>query len=205
MKKLISILLLLSLSLTFLPKYSLANDNEITNESLYDILISNNEIKAKFEYPSMIAAAKTSKSKLLPNHTPVVIRNDENIDTKNIINGSKISFTIVNDVKDKNGNILIKSSTPVDANIFIQKRNYVGRSAEITISDFHTKAIDGSYVPLSSSIAVNPDDKMVLSIVLSILVCPLFLLMKGKDAKLPEGTVKTVYTSADVYVDVNLL
>lgn len=41
---------------------------------------------------------------------------------------------------------------------------------------------------------------MALSIVLSIIICPLFLLMKGGEATLPPNTTKTVYTVTDVYV-----
>ena len=41
---------------------------------------------------------------------------------------------------------------------------------------------------------------MVLSIVLSVLICPLFLLMKGDEAQVLVGTTKTAYTVADVYV-----
>lgn len=44
---------------------------------------------------------------------------------------------------------------------------------------------------------------MVISVVLSVLICPLFLLMKGDDAQVPAGITKTAYTVSDVYVKVN--
>ncbi len=88
----------------------------------------------------------------------------------------------------------------VNANINFEAKTYIGRSAKITINDFHTKGVDNSYIPLSTVIIEEPDDKMVLSIVLSVLLCPLFLLMKGKDAKIPAGTLKTIYTITDVYI-----
>ena len=41
---------------------------------------------------------------------------------------------------------------------------------------------------------------MTLSIVLSVLICPLFLLMKGEEAQLPVGATKTAYTITDLYI-----
>lgn len=46
----------------------------------------------------------------------------------------------------------------------------------------------------------QPDDKMTVSIVLSVLICPLFLLMKGDEAQVPAGTTKTAYTITDTYI-----
>ena len=76
----------------------------------------------------------------------------------------------------------------------------IGRSGEVTVTDFHTTAVDGTYVPLSGSVSARPDDKMTMSIVLSVLICPLFLLMKGEDAQVPAGSTKTAYTISEVHI-----
>ena len=81
----------------------------------------------------------------------------------------------------------------------------IGRSGELTVNDFHTTAVDGTYIPLSGSVSAKPDDKMTLSVVLSVLICPLFLLMHGDDARLPVGSTKTAYTITDTYVKTNRL
>jgi hypothetical protein len=75
----------------------------------------------------------------------------------------------------------------------------------LTVTDFHTTAVDGTYIPLSGSISARPDDKMTVSIILSVLVCPLFLLMKGNEAQLTIGTAKTAYTVTDVYINTTRL
>lgn len=169
-----------------------------TDATLYEILADNKEITASYEYPGYMLVKSTAAKKLLEAHTPVIIKNDEEINTKNIKSGDQINFVTVQDVKDKKGNVVIEAGTPVSANIEFKKRELIGRSAKITISDFHTKSVDGNYIPLSSVITEEPEDRMVLSIVLSVLVCPLFLLMKGKQARVPANTVKTVYTAFDV-------
>lgn len=195
MKKLISLLLIISLITFYLSSKTNAQD-----ESLYSFLSSNKNINAYFVYPSYTAADdKTGKSHLAA-HYPVIIRNINPINTKSINSGDTVFFSTVKDIKDESGNILILKGSTVSATIFFTKKGFIGKSAELSISDFHTIAVDGTYIPLSSTIAVNPDDKMVASIVLSLFICPLFLLMKGKDAELPAMTTKTIYTMYDTYI-----
>ena len=129
------------------------------------------------------------------------MRCTETISTRDIVSGGEVNFAVVNDVKDASGNILIKAGSPVTAQIsFVKTKGMIGRSGEVTVTDFHTTAVDGTYVPLSGSVSARPDDKMTLSIVLSVLVCPLFLLLKGDDAQVPAGTTKTAYTISEVHI-----
>jgi hypothetical protein len=174
------------------------------DQNLYEFLKNTEEVSAEYSYPSMkIASAEAGQVKL-PAHTPIVIRCDETITTSNIVSGGTVKFSVVGDVRSNDGKVLTSSGTPVSATIsFASQKGMIGKSGTVTINDFHTNTVDGSYVPLSSSVSANPDDKMTLSIVLSVLVCPLFLLMKGDDAQVPAGTTKTAYTVSDVYVKVN--
>ena len=164
-------------------------------ETLYDFLKSTKNIEASYSYPSMKLAAATTGSSTLAAHTPIVIRCTDTITTRDIVSGGTVDFAVVSDIKDANGKVLVKAGTPATAQItFSKPRGRIGQSGEVTVSDFHTTAVDGTYVPLSGSVSARPDDKMVLSVCLGILICPLFLLMRGEDAQLPAGTTKTVYT-----------
>ncbi len=196
-KKIISLTLILAFMGIFPTQLSSAQNESPT---LYQFIKENKEFKASFEYPSYIAASNSAGKKLLPGHSPVMIKNQSEINTKNITSGDTLTFIVAQDVKDENDNVLIQAGTSVNASVNFEAKTYIGRSAKITINDFHTKAVDNTYIPLSTAITEEPDDKMVLSIVLSVLLCPLFLLMKGKDAKIPAGTAKTVYTVNDVYI-----
>ena len=180
------------------PSVSIANSNE---ETLYEFLKNTDDITGKYVYPSMKVASSSVGRTKISAHTPIVIRCSETISTKDVVNGGEVNFSVVSDVKDSLGNILIKAGTPVSAQIsFAKSKGLIGRSGEVTVSDFHTTAVDGTYVPLSGSVSAKPDDSMVLSIVLSVLICPLFLLMKGDEAQVLVGTTKTAYTVTDVYV-----
>ena len=174
------------------------------SKNLADFIKNNDKIEAKFSYPSMKLSSNHNGKAVLPAHTAIMIKCDDTISTKNIASGATVNFSVVNDIKNNDGLVLIKAGTPVSAQIsFVEENGMIGKSGKLTISDFHTTAIDGTYIPLSGTVSSNPEDKMVLSIVLSILVCPLFLLLKGGEGSLPAGTIKTAYTITDISVNTN--
>jgi len=195
------------LSIIFLVGFALiAFKAYAQGESLYDFLKSEDEIKASYEYPSMKIASSSEGKVKLKAHTPITIRCDKEINTRDIVSGSEVKFSVLADVKDSNDMILIKAGSPVTAQIsFARSKGMIGRSGEVTISDFHTVAVDGAYVPLSASVSAKAEDKTVLSIVLSVVICPLFLLLNGDDAQVSVGTTKTAYTVSDVYVNAERL
>lgn len=202
-KKSIILLLLLSMfSFICNPLNSIARAT--TNEqSLYDFMKNTENIEASYKYPSLKISSNSIGKTTLPAHTPIIIRCTETISTKDIVSGGTVNFSVVSDVKDVNGKVLIKAGSPVTAEIsFAKSKGMIGKSGEVTINDFHTVGIDGTYIPLSGSVSAKPDDKMTMSIVLSVIVC---LLMKGEDAQVIAGTTKTAYTVSDVYIKANEL
>lgn len=199
-KTIASFLLLAFCSVFSVPTTGIATASTDT-ETLYDFIKNTKEITASYTYPSMKLTAAGAGKSTLAAHTPIIIRCTETISTRDIVSGGEVNFAVVNDVKDASGNILIKAGSPVTAQIsFVKTKGMIGRSGEVTVTDFHTTAVDGTYVPLSGSVSARPDDKMTLSIVLSVLVCPLFLLLKGDDAQVPAGTTKTAYTISEVHI-----
>lgn len=204
LKKLISLGLVFSfLTLSVAP---LSAETPTGQESLYEFVKTTKNIKASYKYPSMKLVSNAPGKISLAPHTPIIIRCEETIRTKDVVSGGTVNFSVLNDVKSSNGTILIKAGAPVTAQIsFARDKGMIGRSGELTVSDFHTTAVDGTYIPLSGSVSANPDDKMTLSIVLSVLICPLFLLMKGEDAQLPAGSTKTAYTITETFINASSL
>ncbi len=200
-QKTISLFLLLTFCSMFsAPLGGFANTN-LNKETLYDFIKNTKDITTSYTYPSMKLSSSGKGKSTIAAHTPIVIRCTETISTKDVISGGEVNFAVVSDIKDSAGNILIKAGTPVIAQIsFSRAKGMIGRSGEVTVTDFHTTAVDGTYVPLSGSVSARPDDKMTTSIVLSVLVCPLFLLMKGDDAQVIAGTTKTAYTISEIHV-----
>lgn len=203
-KKAISLLLIGSfLAIGASPLSAATSESQM---SLQEFLKTTEDISASYTYPSMTLAANASGKSTLAAHTPIMIRCEETITTKDVVSGSTVNFSVVSDVKDSSGNVLIKAGTAVTAQIsFAKDKGMIGKSGQLTVSDFHTTAVDGTYIPLSGSVSANPDDKMTLSIVLSVLICPLFLLMKGEEARMTAGTTKTAYTIVETYINATSL
>lgn len=203
-KKFVASFLALSFMSWFVAPLSAGVVAQTDQMTLSEFLKTTEKVEASYSYPSMKLTANEVGKSTLSAHTPIVIRAVDTITTKEIVSGGTVNFAVVADVKDTDGNILIKSGTPVTAQIsFTKSKGMIGRSGEVTVTDFSTTAVDGSYVPLSGSVSAKPDDKMTMSIVLSVLICPLFLLMKGDEAVVPAGTQKTAYTVTDVYIKPN--
>jgi hypothetical protein len=156
----------------------------------------------EYRYPTMkkeMLATDNSTSKL-PAGTPVILRVVESLSSGNLVEASTVSFIVLNDVTI-NGVVAIKAGTKAQAQVSAnEKASYVGQAGHIIISDFSTRTIDGAYVPLQGTVSKQASSKVVLSGVLSFFICPAFLLIKGKEAIIPAGTEKTVYTAADVDV-----
>ncbi len=199
-KKSISLVLLFIFTVFIASPLAVAEPSS-PDISLAEFLKTTDEIKAGYAYPSIKLTSAGVGKAVLKAHTPIVIRCTETISTKDIVNGGTVYFAVVADVKNSNGTTLIKAGTPVTAQISFSKNNgMIGRSGELTVSNFHTTAVDGSHVPLSGTLSSSPDDKMTLSIALSVIICPLFLLLKGDEARLHAGATKTAYTIVDTYI-----
>src|SRR5258708_21687262 len=73
----------------------------------------------------------------------------------------------------------------------------MGRAGKLNFSIDHVKASDGSNVRLRASTTRKGDDKTGTVIVGSVLLSPLFLIMRGKDINVPKGTVISAYVDGD--------
>jgi hypothetical protein len=156
----------------------------------------------EYQYPSLrlAQAAATATTIKLKNGTPAVIRLTDTVSANSASVGSSVSFKMVGDTKI-NGKVVIRDGEMGTAQVTTAVSNgMIGQAGKLIISDFGTHSVDGSFVPLRSTLTNEGKSKMGPSVVVSVLICPLFLLMKGGEAQAPAGTEKTVYVAADVDV-----
>ena len=134
----------------------------------------------------------------LPNNTPVEIQLLEGIDSSSAQTGDSVKFKTVKSIT-LNGQTIIAAGSPVSATVIkAEKRKRIGRPGEIVVGDFSTVTTKGTKVPLTGDLSQSGKRKMTLSIVLSVVIIPLFLLMKGKDAVIEQGYQTTVYTAGAI-------
>ncbi len=73
----------------------------------------------------------------------------------------------------------------------------MGRAGKLNFTLDHVKAPDGSNVRLRASTIRKGDDKTGTVIVGTVLLSPLFLIMRGKDVSIPRGTTIAAYVDGD--------
>lgn len=163
------------------------------------------KIEVEYRYSNhakpVLIAANGVKVKL-PANSPVILKLNDTIKGNDSIQGTTVNFTVVNDVKVGNS-IVVKAGSRAKAQVSMQDDNgIIGQSGKVLISDFGVQAVDGTFIPLQGSLSEKGKDKMIMSVGLAIVLCPLFLLMKGGEATLPAGMEKTTYTAADAEINV---
>ena len=123
------------------------------------------------------------------------------INTKNITTGQIIDFKVTKEIcVDKNVVIPFGAIAKGQVSRF-EKRKGVGKGASIQIQLKNVTAKDGTDVMLTGgNMSEEGENNLVLSIVLAVFVCPLFLLLKGKQAVIPAGTSISATVATDTYI-----
>ena len=149
---------------------------------------------------TQFAVEKTTTLKI-EEGTLLKVKSLSPISSKTAKEGDVLEFALYEDLIVK-GQTLVKEGTLVHALIEeSQKAKGVGKQGSLKIQFTYTKAVDGTKVPLRSSKGnIEGENKGGASVALAVVVSPLFLLKKGKEAKIPEGKIMEAYVGRDVEV-----
>lgn len=132
----------------------------------------------------------------LPANTPVAVQPSGVYSSAALQAGNEVDFIVVNDVVSSMDKVEIQAGTPVKAKVLAAKaRGRVGKPGKITLGEFYTTSTKGEKVPLSGSVVSQGKSKMGLSIALSVVVIPFFLLMKGVDTQISTNMQYVLYTA----------
>lgn len=131
--------------------------------------------------------------------TIVILKVNESI-TGEKAPGTHINLSVLSDVT-KDQYVLIKAGTPAVGSVASsEKAKMIGREGKISISVERTKTIDGQDVLLQGNMSGTGEDNVVTSVVVSTLLCPLALLMKGGEGEIPAGAEVRTYVANEVKV-----
>jgi len=108
-----------------------------------------------------------------------------------------VRFEVTEDVKAGDVVAIPKGSTAVGHVVEVEPRRRLGRAGKLNFSIDHVKAPDGTNVRLRASSTRKGDDKTGTVIVGTVLLSPLFLIMRGKDVSIPKGTEVIAYVDGD--------
>jgi len=133
--------------------------------------------------------------------TMVILKLNETI-TGDAHVGKVINLTVLHDVV-KDGYVLIKAGTPATGSVVsAEKAKMIGLEGKVTIAVDRTHAVDGRVVYLQGSMEGKGEERLVTSVVVSTLLCPLALLMKGGEGEIPAGAEVRTFVANEVKVKV---
>jgi len=150
--------------------------------------------------PSKTHAVNTVE---LKDGTLVILRVQETINPEVMGPGDIVKLEVAEDVKVDN-KVVIERGTPAIAEVVTaEKKGYVGKAGRIALAVRSTTAVDGQKVPLRGTIRREGEEKVGTSVAVSVIVCPLALLMKGESATIPAGSEVKAYVDSTLQIKVN--
>jgi len=108
-----------------------------------------------------------------------------------------VTFEVTEDVKVGDVVAIPKGSKAAGHVVEVEPKRSLGRAGKLNFAIDKVTAADGTNVRLRAESARKGEDKSRTVIAGTLLLSPLFLLMRGKDATIDKGTALTVYVDGD--------
>jgi len=108
-----------------------------------------------------------------------------------------VTFEVTEDVKVSDLVLIPKGSTATGHVVEVEPRRRLGRAGKLNFAIDVVKAVDGTNIRLRASSARKGQDKSGTVVVGTVLLSPLFLLMRGKDITIEKGTALMAYVDGD--------
>jgi hypothetical protein len=140
----------------------------------------------------------------LPDGTRIAVRTMEQLSSATLKDGSQVTFAVVEDVV-VDGEVVIRQGTPVRGTIVdAQAKRRMGRAGKLQYTVNETKAVDRTTIRLRALQDRKGDSNVTSTAVTTVAVgvfvpvaAPFFLLRKGHDIVVPEGTRVDTFVDGD--------
>ena len=150
------------------------------------------------------AAPAWAGSRRLPDGTRIAVRTMEPLSSATLQDSQSVTFAVVEDVV-VDGEVVIKQGTPVRGTIVdAQAKRRMGRAGKLQYTVNETRAVDRSTIRLRALQDRKGDSNVTSTAVTTVAVgvfvpvaAPFFLLRKGHDVVVPEGTRVDTFVDGD--------
>jgi hypothetical protein len=144
----------------------------------------------------------------LADGTEVQLRSTESVSSASARVGDKVRFQVMTDVR-VNGVTVIPRESAAEVTVTVaQRKRRLGRGGQLDLSLGWVRLTDGERAPLratETAAGESNGDGVTAGVVASAFTflpaAPVFLLMHGQDATMPDGTNITAYIAGDVELD----
>lgn len=154
------------------------------------------------------AAPAWAGARRLPDGTRIAVRTMERLSSATLKDGDPVTFAVVEDVI-VDGEVVIRQGTPVRGTIVdAQAKRRMGRAGKLQYTVNETKAVDLGGIRLRALQDRKGDSNVTSTAVTTAAVgvfvpvaAPFFLLRKGHDIVVPEGTRIDAFVDGDHLVN----
>ncbi len=130
---------------------------------------------------------------IIPAGTLIKVEVLQEVTSKNAKSGDILSFSTVEPVVINN-KVYVPKGSPVTGMVKdVDGKRGLGKAGSLNISIDYLTMPDGSKVKLNGSPSVKGKNTLGSAVAVALIVNPLFLLHKGKDAKIKKGDIYNVY------------
>jgi hypothetical protein len=153
---------------------------------------------------SLQAAPAWASARRLPDGTRIAVRTMERLSSATVKDSDPVTFAVIEDVI-VDGEVVIKQGTPVRGTIVdAQAKRRMGRAGKLQYTVNETKGVDRSPIRLRALQDRKGDSNVTSTAVTTAAVgvfvpvaAPFFLLRKGHDIVVPEGTRIDTFVDGD--------
>lgn len=136
--------------------------------------------------------------------TPIALETVQTLYSDIVQSGQTVDFRVKNDVKVKDVVVIKAGSIAKGLVTRASRAKGLGKEGQIEVQIKSVSSIDGQQIPVvGNNIYRQGEDKQTLAIVLGVVLCILFLTMKGKNCGIIAGTTVDATTAANMTVSVN--
>ena len=148
-------------------------------------------------FTALLGLGQASGNVKVPDATAIRLTLSEPLNSATNEVDDPVRFEVTEDVKVGEFIAVPKGSTAVGHVVEVEPRRRMGRAGKLNFSIDHVKAVDGSNLRLRASSTRKGDDRTGAVIIGTVIVSPLFLIMRGKDISIPKGTSLVAYVDGD--------
>lgn len=146
---------------------------------------------------SLELSAQSPAALKVPDGTPVRLALTESLSSATNEVDNPVHFEVLEDVKVSGVLAIPKGSTAVGHVVEAEGRKRMGRAGKLNFTVDHVKSPDGGNLRLRASSTRKGEDKTGTVIIGTVILSPLFLIMRGKDITIPKGTEIAAYVDGD--------
>lgn len=134
--------------------------------------------------------------------TEIEIKLIEELDSSTARIGDPVRLRVNEDIYCDNV-LLIREGTKVKASVTVaEKRGMLGKAGKVDFSLNSVTTINNREIPLRAVKNNEGKNRQVGVIAGTLLLSPLFLLMKGKDVKIEAGKIFTAFVDDDINIEI---